>query len=593
MSDKLKTIHYISQKIITQKGLCVVPKIVALTLFSLISTCLTAQSATYLPDADSVMAHVMVLADDSLEGREVGEPGELKAAQYIAKQFEKAGLEPAGDNGTYLQSFGFIKAIDFGTNNHLTINGMGLQLAEDFVPLKQSWSGSFDFDGAVFVDYGIKTGDSASDYNDYAEKTVEGKAVIIKRFSPSSEENPHVDFSSYSSLTDKIRMALDQKAAGIIFVTPEGETDTLSEISPAFIAEKSIPIFLLRNSGMEKAGIELANPDIHSIAGELELVRTRDTGYNVIGLVPAKSDTTIILGAHYDHLGWGTPSSLYRGDEPMIHNGADDNASGTAALIELARHYSSQKESLRHSFQFVAFSGEEAGLLGSSHVAKNEQFDPTMTRVMLNMDMIGRVKDQDNELAIMGTGTSTEFPEFFETYEAEGLKITKKESGTTPSDNTMFYNRSIPSLMFFTGAHSDYHRPTDDADKIDADGIVKVANVVASIADYVDSLPGPLTFQKTKDPEGAGKRRSRFSVSLGVMPDYVAEVKGLKIDGVTPEKPAAVAGIQEGDIVIRLGEYGIGDIYEYMNALGKFRKGDSCQVIYVRGSDTLTADLVF
>ena len=559
----------------------------ALLVFALAAT-----ATAYDISADSIQKHIDILAADSLEGREVGEPGERKAAQYIAGVFQDAGLVPAGGDGSYFQEFEFIKSIDFGQNNRLTINGMELQLQSDFLPLKQSLSSTFEFADIVDVDYGIKTGDSTSDYNDYAGKNVDGKAVVIKRFAPDSEENPHVDFNAYSSITDKIRTALDQNAAAIIFITPETEADTLAEMSASHLSEKPIPIILLRNSGIEKLGLNLENPSIMSVAGEIDLVRTRDTGFNVVGMLPGQSDTTIILGAHFDHLGWGGPNSLYRGEVPMIHNGADDNASGTAGLLELARHYSQSAHDCHYTLIFAAFSGEEAGLLGSSHMAKNPNFDPGKVRMMLNMDMVGRLKDQENELAIMGTGTCEEFPDYFDNLTVEGIKLIKKESGVTPSDNTMFYNRGIPSLMFFTGAHQDYHRPTDDADKIDARGIKNVADLVGRIVGDFDTPEKPLTFSKTKDPEGGSQRR-RFSVSLGVMPDYVAEVEGLKIDGVTPDKPAAVAGIVEGDIVIQLGEYTIGDIYEYMNALGKFRNGDSCTVRFVRGIDTLSAEIVF
>jgi hypothetical protein len=549
-------------------------------------------SVTYTITADSVYKHVSVLADDSLEGRQVGEAGEWKAAQYIKHVFESAGLVPKGDSDSYLQSFEFIKRIEFGDKNRLAINGQELRLKEEFVPMRQSASGTFEFNEVVFVDYGITVDEEDGNYDDYAGKVVAGKAVLIKRFTPSSEDNPHINFDKYASLTSKIQTALDHDVAGIFFITPEDHDDTLQTIGPSYIYPKDIPIIFLRRKGLERLGLSLSKPEIVSAVGETELIKVRDTGYNVVGYLPTGNDTTIIIGAHYDHLGWGGPSSRYLGKEKMIHNGADDNASGTAALLELARYFSARKDRMRYSLLFIAFTGEEAGILGSSYYAKHMTVDSTKIRMMVNMDMIGRLKEQENGLAIFGTGTCLEFKAYFDSLSQKDLKMVFKEPGTGPSDHTAFYNRHIPVLHFFTGAHEDYHKPSDDVEKIDTEGIVKVADVVAGIVEHFDQYQGALTFQKTKDTM-PGRRRAAFSVTLGIMPDYIAEVKGLRVDGVSPDRPGDRAGLKEGDIIIKMGDIDINDVYDYMNALSKFRKGDSTIIVIERGADTLNLQVVF
>lgn len=560
--------------------------------FSALTTAPGAISSPYVITADSIYKHISVLADDSLEGREVGEIGEWKAAQYIQRVFEASGLQPHGPQGEWLQPFEFTKRIDFGERNRLVVNGVDLQLHEDYTPLYQSASTVFSFDTAVFVGYGIKVPHDQGTHNDYSGFDVKGKTVIVKRFAPPPQTNPHIDFDKYSSLTDKINAAVNEGAAAVIFVTPVDKDDKLKAPGPGNVHPKSIPIVHLRHRGLKRLGLDLAQPEIESINGETDLIKVRDTGYNVIGFLPATSDTTVIIGAHYDHLGWGTYASLYDGEEKMIHNGADDNASGVAALLELARYYSSVRESFRYSLLFIAFSGEEAGVLGSSYFSNNMTIDPGKARMMANLDMIGRMKEQEKGLAVMGTGTCVEFKDYFDSLHYDDLRLALKESGAGPSDHAPFYNRGIPSFTFFTGPHADYHKPSDDIDKIDPQGIVRVTGVLRDVIDYFDDIDGALTFQQTKDP-GEGKRRSQFSVSLGIMPDYITEVEGLRVEGVMPERPGEKAGILKGDVIVQMGDIAVKDIYDYMNALGKFQKGDSIKVVVDRDSDTLTLDVVF
>ncbi len=389
----------------------------------------TIDAATYDISTDSVYQHIIVLASDSLEGREVGEPGELKAAAYIQSIFKSLGLEPKGDPDSYLQAFDFVKKVDFGPGNSLTLNDTELRLPDEFQPMLQSAMVSFDFDEIVDVGYGIITDDSS--HNDYAGKDVEGKGVLVRRFIAVAD-SADTTLDRYSSITNKIITAQQNKAAGIFFITPTDQDDTLMSRGVSRVAPKDIPVIFLRRRGLEKLGLDLDSPALTNASGACDLVRIRDTGYNVIGYMPTANDTTVILGAHYDHLGWGGPTSLYSGEEKKIHYGADDNGSGSAGLLELARYFTSRQAGMKYSILFIAFSGEEAGIHGSSHFTRNWTIDSEKARMMINMDMIGRLKDQDKGLAILGTGTCPEFKTYFDSLGVEDighLKMAFKESG--------------------------------------------------------------------------------------------------------------------------------------------------------------------
>lgn len=554
--------------------------------------CLTSgpAAAPYQITADSVYKHVAVLAHDSLEGRRVGEIGEWKAATYIITAFQQIGLRPGGDDGDWRQGFEFVKQVKLGEANRLAVNGTQVNLQEHFEPFPQSATTTFAFDEVIPVGFGIT--DEGGFYDDYESLDVSGKAVLIARYAPEdTAAYPHTDFNKYSSITDKIRNAIDHGVAGVFFYTPPNQDDTLVMQSGARMTPKDVPIIFVRRAALESLGIDPLNPGPFSARGETELIAVRDTGYNVVGLLPCATDTTVIIGAHYDHLGWGGPGSgsRYLGEEPRIHNGADDNGSGTSALIELARYFASRRHHIHHSMAFVAFSGEEAGMLGSSHYSRTMPEDQHV-RMMINMDMIGRLREQDKGLAIFGTGTATQFASFFDTLTNDRIKLTSKESGTGPSDHTAFYNRGIPVLHFFTGAHNDYHKPEDDVELIDADGIARVTEIITGIVEHFDATPEPLGFLKTKSEE---QGRMSFSVTLGIMPDYISEVKGLRIDGVSPGRPGERAGLTEGDVIVKMGDYVIDDIYAYMNVLGKFRKGDSIVVVVERDGEPVDLHVVF
>ena len=309
------------------------------------------------------------------------------------------------------------------------------------------------------------------------------------------------------------------------------------------------------------------------------------TARNVIGFIDNKAPNTIILGAHFDHLGYGDENSLYKGDS-SIHNGADDNASGVAAMLLLAEELLGRN--INNNYLFIAFSGEEKGLFGSNYYSKNAAIDLEKVNYMINMDMVGRL-NEENALAINGTGTSPSWNEIVDDIGIDTLKLITSESGIGPSDHTSFYLKDIPVLHFFTGQHEDYHKPSDDADKINYEGIYVVSAYIDSLITRLDENE-KLAFTKTKDES---KETPRFTVTLGVVPDYMFDGNGMRIDGVSEDKPAMKAGLLAGDIVVQLGEIEVTDMMSYMKALSEFKKGDATEVIVKRGEEELTYPIQF
>ena len=307
---------------------------------------------------------------------------------------------------------------------------------------------------------------------------------------------------------------------------------------------------------------------------------------NVIGLINNPGDGIIIVGAHYDHLGYGGVSSLFRGDSAQVHNGADDNASGVAVMIQLAERLKARK--MTRDVLFIAFSGEEEGLWGSNYFSKNPTIDLKNVTAMINLDMVGRL-DEQRGLAIHGVGTSPSWPDIINGANSDSLQLILRESGVGPSDHTSFYLQDLPVLHFFTGQHTDYHKPGDDADKINYEGMVKIAEMIERITTSLDERE-KLAFTRTKDESS---ETPRFTVSLGVVPDYLFSGKGMRIDGISEGKPAQAAGLQKGDIVVKLGETEVTDMMTYMKALSTFEKGNETEVTVKRGDQELILPIKF
>lgn len=318
----------------------------------------------------------------------------------------------------------------------------------------------------------------------------------------------------------------------------------------------------------------------------LEKNDSTETGENVIGYINNNAENTVVIGAHYDHLGMGGEGSLYREGE-AIHNGADDNASGVAVMLHLADSLQKKDSPKNNNYLFIAFSGEEEGLLGSNYFVKNPTINTKKVTYMLNMDMVGRL-NSENTLAVYGLGTS---PLLKQTViaNAGNLKITENESGVGPSDHTSFYLADIPVLHFFTGQHEDYHKPSDDTEKVNFEGMQIVSNYIFSIIKDLDSQP-KLPFRKTKNESEVVPD---FKVTLGVVPDYLFSGKGMRIDGVSEDKPAQKAGLQKGDIVLKMGEFEVTDMMSYMKSLSKFEKGQTAIVTVDRGGTLKEVEVTF
>jgi hypothetical protein len=313
--------------------------------------------------------------------------------------------------------------------------------------------------------------------------------------------------------------------------------------------------------------------------------------YNVIGFLDNQAAYTIVIGGHYDHLGEGNDGhSLDPHSGGQIHNGADDNASGTAGVLELARYFATNNEKEPFNFVFICFSGEELGLLGSAHFANNPTIDLSKVTCMINMDMIGRLKKDKPVLEVSGIGTAPEWDNLLKKFSSSAMVIQTDSSGVGPSDHSSFYNKGIPVLHFFTGTHSDYHKPGDDVEKINAPGEEAVLMVITGV---IAELPDDrkLEYLKTRNPSTSSS--TSFKVTLGIMPSYASSTTGLKVEAVLDDKPAFKAGMKDGDVIVKMGKIKVTDIQTYMKALGAFEKGDSTKVIVNRDGKEIKLDVTF
>jgi Zn-dependent M28 family amino/carboxypeptidase len=374
-------------------------------------------------------------------------------------------------------------------------------------------------------------------------------------------------------------------------------SDKLEGRAPGTKGEKLAADYIIRafkKWGLKKAGTKgylqlfdyTERPHVHHKDGK----GIERKGQNIIGLIPNGAEKTLVIGAHYDHLGHedGRGSSLDANPNGKIHNGADDNASGVAGLLELARIFSQNGVKEPVNLLFIAFSAEEAGLIGSKHFTQNPGMGLEKILCMVNMDMIGRLRDSSQSLIIGGVGTSPVWIPLVQKLNP-GFSLKFDTSGMGPSDHASFYLKDIPVLHFFSGTHSDYHKPSDDIEKINFPGEVRIVDFIRKIVDSAATL-STISFSKTKTNE---RKVSAFKVTLGIMADYSFGGPGVKVDGVSPEKPAEKAGIKTGDFVLQLGAFETTDIYKYMEALGKFSKGEKTKVKLKRGSEILELDIEF
>lgn len=514
-------------------------------------------------------AHIRYLADDKLEGRRAGTPGEALAMHYIADQFKGIGLQPKGSDG-FFQAFPIYDGKQINPSTQLLINNQSLELNKEFFPLAFSPNISLEALPSIAV-----------------QEADMPWFVDLKDPLEENKHNPHFDIEEYIKTNTK--KARDRGALAILLYNSSSIDDHIAFEAKDRSDTSVIPVVYLTKETAKKY---LSDPAATiNLKLTINLSEKKRTGHNVIGYIDNGAPTTVVLGAHFDHLGYGEDgNSMLRTGEKLIHNGADDNASGTAALIELARIITNEKDK-KNNFLFISFSAEELGLFGSKYFTENPTIDLRSVNYMINMDMVGRLNDSTNTLTLGGYGTSPTWSEILQLDKKMPFTIKVDSSGTGPSDHTSFYRKDIPVLFFFTGLHPDYHRPTDDYDKINFAGELKIVDYINKIIEHLSKENTRLAFTKTRETQTSTS--ARFGVTLGIMPDYAFSGSGVRCDGVSDGKPAQKAGLKLGDVIIQLGDHTISSLETYMQALGKFKKGDRTKVKYKRGNDILEGDVQF
>ena len=509
-------------------------------------------------------AHIEYLASDALEGRRTGTAGETLAMEYIKQQFEKYKLTPAGTNG-YIQDFTVNEGLQMKDSSNLfTINDSSLFLRDEFFPL------SFSANGEI-------TGSASPLLNETGQPWFFNVSDLLTE----NNTNPHFDMMG--ALYAAVKKMKQDGATAVIVYNSSSFTDNILFNKNDSTDKLEIPVVYISQTALKKYMADATA--IYDVDIKVNLVKDVRQAHNVVGYINNNAGSTIIIGAHYDHLGYGEDGNSLDG-QGQIHNGADDNASGTAALIELSRLLQTSTAK-NNNYLFIAFSGEELGLLGSKYWLQH----PTINispNYMVNMDMVGRY-DTARKLTIGGYGTSPTWGETFKTITDKNLLIHFDSTGTGPSDHESFYRKNIPVLFFFTNSHSDYHKATDDADKINYTGETEIIDYIKKIIEGVNYY-GVLSFSKTREQE---MRSVSLPVTLGVMPDYAFTGTGMRIDGVSKGKTAERIGLQAGDVLLQLGEHKFVDVQSYMGVLQKFHKGDKTQLHILRDGKEMIFEVQF
>jgi len=515
-------------------------------------------------------AHVHYLADDKLEGRRTGSPGETAASDYISSEFARAGLKARGDNNGWLQAFSIDQGRTVSEGSFFSVNGRNMQLNKEYFPLALSPAGTVAGSPAIALQ------ESGVPWFADLREMLEGAA-----------RNPH--FDPYGAIRAKAEACAKKGATALLLYNSSRISDNLIFDSHDRPQPASIPVLYMTSAAKRKyfkdqyASVELKI--------NIAFTENQRTGHNVVGWLDNAAPSTVVIGAHYDHLGYGEDSNtLYLGPEKVIFNGADDNASGVAGMIELARLLAGSRLKA-NNYLFVAFSGEELGLFGSKYFVEHPPVDLHSVNYMVNMDMIGRLNDTTHTLTVGGYGTSPAWNTALQTVrDQKFFTLHLDSSGTGPSDHTSFYRKDIPVLFFFTGIHPDYHKPGDDYDKINYPGELQVIKFIYAVVEGLNPK-GRVAFTKTRELQQGSS--ARFSVTLGILPDYAFSGSGVRADGVSEGRPAQSAGMQTGDIIVQLGDYPVTSLENYMEALGRFKKGDKTMVRYKRGNDIIERPVQF
>lgn len=639
--------------------------VIALTL----TVAVAQQPVSSTTSVDRLRQVIAYLASDALEGRRTGTPGANDAAHYVAGEFNRYGLRPGlqiarpartrGETQSrYLQPFPYVAGVELGNNNLFFLNPgkaddiAQFKVGEDWMPLGFSSNGNVKNAQMVFAGYGISSAELK--YDDYAASNAKGLVAIVFAGTPDGD-NPHGQFARAGEIRFKVAAARAAGAQALMIIANEEKLkdDRLFRLSYDNTGEAGLPVVVISRqlaanimdaadtklSGYEKiadarygrSGPESDPPRMIArlpwtkrMDLSVNVIRHESPSFNVIGVLPGSDpklkNEAIVIGAHYDHLGLGGEGSGSLSARTGIHHGADDNASGVAGLIELARMLSSQK--LKRTVVFIAFSGEEEGLIGSNYYVNHPIVPLANTVAMINMDMIGRLKDKN--LIVGGVGTAQEWRSLIDADNSLGsmtvslntaptsppsaanlpivvgangqpvvtmdpakqFMLTLNEDGYGPSDHSSFYGKQVPVLFFWTGTHNDYHKPSDTADKINYEGEARIVSFVHKIIRDIDQSDKRPTYAVAKsDSQG---RSMGFRVYLGTIPNYAESNDGLKLDGVRDDSPAAKAGLKAGDRIVKMAGHEVKNVYDYTYALGEMKAGQEYEVEIVRGSERLT-----
>ena len=601
-------------------------------------------NAAFSPE--TIKKQIAYLSSDALGGRGSGDRGNEKAAQYIAAEFARYGLKPLGtskqrnpdatiDGSGYYQPFRFHAGHVIGKGTQLSLSVRKLAVASASVhtvvwgsgallePSSVSAGGKAEGD-VVFVGYGIRA--SQANHDDFAGVDVKGKIVLMWAGSPAND--PHSPPAELADIRRKTLNARELGAIAVVVIVPNETPFGAATRASADVADVGLPVLRLKQSAA--LGSFLESPkvkDLQAAADEGKNVSflTEDTASlvadvqplekvtaNVVGMIegsdPALKPEVIVIGAHLDHLGTGGPGSLAKLSVPTIHHGADDNASGVAGVLAMTRFFGKQpqgktvklaaqlRQRPRRSLVLICFSGEELGLLGSAYYTAHPIVPLEKTVAMLNMDMVGRLRD--NKLIAIGSGTAKEWDPLLDSLNrTAGFTLSRSMDGFGASDQQSFYNKDIPVLFFFTGSHAEYHTPADTIDLINAPGEAKVLQMVAECAERIADSPDRPTYQKVSVTGGGGS--PGFRVYFGSIPDYAAMVEGVQLNGVREGSPADKAGLKAGDIIIKFGDLTVKSVQDYTVALSGHKPGDVIKIVVLRGRDmqpgkdtiTLTATL--
>ena len=548
---------------------------------------------------------IKYLSSDSLKGRLTGTPGDSLAAEYIRSRFTSYGLIPVSGDG--FQRFKVTDKVVAGNANSFVSESRNYIHGIDFEPFSFSENSSLKAD-VVFTGYGFSINNDSLKWDDYQGQNIKGNWVMILRGDPEVDNNMS-KFSQYNGDRDKALMAKDLGAGGVLLVS--GITfDKDDKFDPLLKGEFSVGIPVLKiKRNLADAILQKSGTNIEEVEKKLnanrkpasfqsgvtvearsEIIQYKTNTRNVIMMLPGDDPVLkkefVIIGGHFDHLGMGGPGSGSRAVDTIgVHHGADDNASGVAMVVELAGRFAAAKESHKRSLVFITFTGEEIGLLGSKYFTDNPLIDLSKADAMINLDMVGRLKET-KDLQVAGVGTAAGLKELALEYDdTTKLKVYTTEEGSGPSDHSSFYAKNIPVMFITTGAHVDYHTPSDTWDKINYDGMVSVTDLVYKMAYHLANDTAKLKFKEAGPKNTVSRGYRKMRVTLGIMPDVAGVVKnGLRADLVTPGKPAALGGMKKGDIIISIEGKPVNNIQDYMFRLGQLKPGQTITVEVLRNN---------